>query len=647
MIQSYVQKLINLVELEKQAEIESAREEIKRLSGKKREKLGRAILGLNGKIIGEEFGYKLVKYGREKKIKTEISVGDLVLISKKNPLKSNLTGVVAQKGKRFIVVALDEVPSWALKNVRIDLFVNEITFKRMIVNLEKLNDRCRRALEFALGIKKPKISKEEKFTPFDKELNESQIEAISLALGSEDFFLIQGPFGTGKTRTLAELILQEVKRGNRVLATAESNVAVDNLVERLANKANVVRIGHPTRVSKHLITTTLAYKVTQHKMYKKVTRLRKRVDKLISQRDLELKPTPQLRRGLSDKEIFKLARIGKGARGLSKGKIRSMARWLRLNKKVDSLLRKARRIEDEIAKEIISNADVVLTTNSTAALEIIGDYDVVVIDEATQAIIPSILIPIAKANRFILAGDHKQLPPTILSYEAKELVETLFEKLIKKYPYKSKLLEIQYRMNEKLMEFPNEVFYGGKLKTYEKVAKISIRDLISVQNMDFGRWNAVISETPIVFIDTSAREDKYERQRPGSTSRENLLEAKIVKKVVEILLNAGIKKEWLGIITPYDDQVDLIRSVLDGDDIEVNSVDAYQGREKEIIVISFVRSNKAKELGFLEDLRRLNVSLTRARRKLIAIGDAETLSANEIYRKFIEFVKKNGEIIKL
>jgi predicted DNA helicase len=233
MLKNFIDRLKKLVEIERKAQIEAMLNEIKNLSGEERERRGRAILNLNGKVVGEEFGYKLVKFGRRRKIETNINVGDLVLISRGNPLKSDLVGVVAEKGNRYIVVALENVPSWALKDVRIDLYANDVTFRRWLENLENLGDIALKALKFALGLEMPDKPEKVYFKPIDERLNESQREAVALALGSNDFFLIHGPFGTGKTRTLAEIVRQEVKRGRKVLATAESNVAVDNLVELL------------------------------------------------------------------------------------------------------------------------------------------------------------------------------------------------------------------------------------------------------------------------------------------------------------------------------------------------------------------------------------------------------------------------------
>ena len=649
-LSKFIAHLKKLVELERNAEIETMRLEMKRLSGREREKVGRAILDLSGRITGEELGYFLVKYGREGEIKTEISVGDLVVISRRNPLQSDLVGTVVERGKRFITVALDNVPGWALKGVRIDLYANDITFKRWLENLELLKEGGRKALEFYRGLREPEEGEPVNFSPFDGSLNTSQREAIARALGSPDFFLVHGPFGTGKTRTLVELIRQEVERGNKVLATAESNVAVDNLVERLANFGiKVVRVGHPSRVSKGLHETTLAYLITQHELYGEFRELWITGQALAEKRDTYTKPLPKYRRGLSDLEILALSRRKRGTRGVPAKLIREMGNWIKLNRLAQKAFDDARKLEERIAREVIENAAVVLTTNSSAGLDVVNyaEYDVAIIDEATQATIPSVLIPINRAKRFVLAGDHRQLPPTILSEGAKELSRTLFEGLIERYPGKSTMLTVQYRMNERLMEFPSREFYDGRIRADGSVRCITLADL-GVKSPAFdGFWDEVLEpRNVLVFIDTSRRGDRFERQRRGSESRENPLEAKLVTEIVEKLLEMDVKPEWIGVITPYDDQRDRISSLLP-EEVEVKTVDGYQGREKEVIVLSFVRSNEGGGMGFLKDLRRLNVSLTRARRKLILVGDSSTLSSHPTYRRLVEFVGEKETFVEM
>ncbi len=634
-LEKFRKKLIELAEIERENQIRAMIEEMRRLNGEKREKKGRAVLGLKGKIVGEEFGFKLVKFGRRKTIETEISVGDEVLISRGNPLKSDLRGVVAEKGSKYLIVALESVPEWALKDVRVDLYASDLTFKRWIENLNNLKEGGLKALKFALGMKTPSDDNGADFTPFDSVLNASQRKAVSFALASKDFFLIHGSFGTGKTRTIAEIVRQFVKRGEKVLVTAESNTAVDNLVEILSD-LKLVRLGHPSRVDEDLKKFTLSAQLIEHESYRDVKSLKKEVERLEEEMMNHTKPSPALRRGLSDDEILRLAKAGMGSRGVSKEKIRSMAMWIELRRELDELYDEIRRIEDEIAREIVEKSDVVLATNSSAFL-LENSFDVVVIDEASQATLPSILIPINRAERFVLVGDHKQLPPTVV--KAQDLSRTLFEILIEKYPTKSQLLEVQYRMNAAIMDFPNREFYGGRIRTHESVVNTTLKDLGVGSVKDGGFEQILDPERPLVFIDTSRCADKWEGRLADSTSRYNELECRIVEKVVAGLLRMGVKKGWIGVITPYDDQVDMLRHRVD---VEVSTVDGFQGREKEVIVISFVRSNRRREIGFLEDLRRLNVSLTRAKRKLIMVGDSETLSVNSTYRRLIDHVKRKG-----
>ncbi|HIQ38514.1 MAG TPA: IGHMBP2 family helicase, partial [Methanothermococcus okinawensis] len=225
---------------------------------------------------------------------------------------------------------------------------------------------------------------------------------------------------------------------------------------------------------------------------------------------------------------------------------------------------------------------------------------------------------------------------------------TLFEKLIELYPSKSRILEIQYRMNEKLMEFPNREFYRGKIRAYEGVKNISLLDLGVKETSLEELWKYILDpREPLIFVDTSQHPEKWEKQRKGSTSRENPLEAEVVKKILEGLIKMDIPPESIGVITPYEDQRDLIDTLIGNYGVEVKTVDGYQGREKEVIILSLVRSNRDGELGFLTDMRRLNVSLTRAKRKLIVIGDCETLKIHPTYKRFIEFVERKGVLILL
>ena len=640
-MKKYIKNLIRLVNYERDAEIELMRFEIAHMSGQKREELGRAINKVKGKYIGEELGLKIVQFGRSEKIETEISVGDMVLVSTDNPLKSDFTGTVTEKGARFIKVAFDKrIPRWVVKKkVRLDLYANDITFRRMEDNLKHLSLKGKNALEYILSERNPKKNRSVPYiTYIDENLNESQKNAIENALSCENFFLIHGPFGTGKTRTLVELISQETRQNHKVLATAESNAAVDNILERLMEnkKLNLTRLGHPQRVSKHNLTQTLAYKVENHKLNKKINKIHKKIDNLIEKRKVYTKPTPQYRRGFGDYDILYNASKGKGGRGISAEKMKSMAQWIEYNQQIDELHDDIKRIENKMIRDIIETSDVILSTNSSAALESISrtKFDVAIIDEASQATIPSVLIPIAKAHRFILAGDHKQLPPTIISDKAQKLEKTLFEELIKIYPFKSQLLDVQYRMNSLLMKFPNAEFYNNNLKSDSSVDDITINDILTTTE----------KEDPMLFVDTSSVDEDGERHLKDSKSIINEIEAEIAIKLANDYLKVGLTEDDIGIISPYADQVKIIQEKTP---VEVKTVDGFQGREKEIIIISTVRSNENGNIGFLRDLRRLNVAITRAKRKLIIIGNINTLKTNPTYARLIEFAKDNNVLIKV
>ena len=640
-LKKYIKNLIRLINYERDAEIELMTHEISTMSGQKREELGRAINKVKGKYLGKELGLQIVQFGRSEKIETEISVGDMLLVSTDNPLRSNLTGTVTEKGARFIKVAFDKsIPKWALKKkVRLDLYANDITFRRMEDNLNHLSLKGKNALEYILSDRNPKKNRPVPYISYiDQSLNKSQRSAIENALSCENFFLIHGPFGTGKTRTLVELISQETRQNHKVLATAESNAAVDNILERLMEnkKLNLTRLGHPQRVSKHNISQTLAYKVENHELNKKIKKLHKKIDKLIEKRSVHTKPTPQFRRGFKDHDILYNASKGKGGRGISPDKMKSMAMWIEINQEIDEAHDDIKRIENRMIRDIIDKSDVILATNSSSALESIAreKFDVAIIDEASQATIPSILIPIAKARRFILAGDHKQLPPTIISEKASELEKTLFEELIRMYPYKSQLLNVQYRMNSLLMKFPNKEFYNNNLKSDSSVDDITINDILG---SDY-------DEKALLFIDTSDVNDNKENHLKDSKSIINKLEAEISISVANDYIQAGIDEDDIGIISPYADQVKLIQ---ENTPVEVKTVDGFQGREKEIIIISTVRSNDHGNIGFLKDLRRLNVAITRAKRKLIIIGNKETLKSNPTYSRLIEFVENEDLLIKI
>ena len=631
-----------LVQLERSAEKSFHLEEITKLSGKEREKKGRAILELKAKYIGEIIGdFYLYRFSKENFTEHQINVGDIVLVSKKHPLKDGIEGTVFEKGKNFLTVAFSSLLPKG-KKWRIDLFVNDITFKRMLGSLEFFE----KGYSFfnskiVLGQEIPKVSEENIEEFFNKNLNKYQREAVRKAVSSEELFLIHGPPGTGKTTTVIEVILQSLKKGEKILATADSNTAVDNIVEGLIKfNIKVVRIGHPARLKKELLDVSLDAVALEHPKYNEIKKIEKKLNKLLSIQENYLKPTPSRRRGLTDNQIFKYAKSGKVARGLSLQNIKSMAEWLRLQRDVKRLREQKKRIEEEIINDIISDAEVVCTTNSSAGSEFLMDryFDTLFIDEASQSTEPSSLIPLIKAKKVVMAGDHKQLPPTVLHPLAKGLMFSMFERFIKLYPESSYMLRLQYRMNEIINRFPSEKFYSGELVSAEEVKNRRLSDIVKTDDS-----SPITDDTPVVFIDTLGL--FKEEKKKGSQSRYNPKEAEIVKFIVDRLKELGINPEDIGIITPYKDHEEYLKSIIP--DIEIKTVDGFQGREKEIILISLVRSNLEENIGFLDDLRRLNVALTRAKRKLILVGDGKTLSSNPVYRELIEYIKENGKYITI
>jgi len=651
----YVRHFTELVELERVEQMRQQEQEMRRLSGREREAKGRAFLELRGKSQDLGLGGKhLVRFRKQVTgqplPESEIEVGDLVLVSTAdgNPWdEDNPMGTVAEKTAHSITVAFDEPPPGFVyrKDLRIDLFINDITFQRMIEAVQRFKRLPRARKETLLGLASPQFAPITAIAFCNQQLNESQEEAVLQCLAARDFFLIHGPPGTGKTITCIEVVLQLVRRGYRILAAADSNVAVDNLVERLDTAGvNVVRVGHPARVIPSLRDRSLDYLVQDDPDYKKAQELRARAMEVKASMDRGVVPEMRWRRGLSNEAIIELAEQGRSVRGIPVAKLKGMQKWLTVKQQIDKLFAMARDLEELAINRVIRDADVVCTTNSTAGSEILRGvkFDVAVIDEATQSTEPSALIPVLKAKRFIMAGDHKQLPPTVLNEAAAwgSLSRSLFERLLQAYGDRIRaMLEVQYRMNEEIEAFPNQEFYQGKLRAFDAVRGRTLRELIPASK------DAVLEAddlVPFLFLDTQGREPYRERTRTGSTSKENPGEARLVRGIAEHLLELGLQPEEIAIISPYDDQVSLMKALLRVEGLEIKTVDGFQGREKEAVIVSFVRSNERGEIGFLSDLRRLNVSITRAKRKLVCIGDATTLERSGCYRRLIESAKARG-----
>lgn len=641
---------------EREAAILAMRREIAALSPEERERRGRALLGLSGKYVGREIGgFHLVRFGREKAFgETEIRVGDVVLVSYgRNPLRTGIEGTVTEITSRSLVVAFsDTPPSWVFgKNIRIDLYVNDVAFRRMEEALSTFE-----TWEMTHPLKRTLFGLEDipSVSPcavsfVDAGLNPAQKEAVEKALAAPVLFLVHGPPGTGKTRTVVEYIVQEVRRGKRVLATADSNTACDNLLLGVVQRnLKAVRVGHPARVERELLAHALFVLAAEKPPYREAMQLWEEVEVLKRERNRYLRPSPRWRRGLSDAEIQRAALEGKSLRGVPSDKIYSMGRYLSLSERIAELAEKARALEDIAISQVLQEAEVVVTTNISAGSEFLKNqvFDVVVIDEGSQATEPSALVALVKGKKLVMSGDHRQLPPTVLSLEAQPVLSrTLFERLIHMYPQSVAFLNVQYRMHEDIMAFPNEAFYGGKLVAAQEVAKRTLKALGITMQGAVRHPEVVDPEEPLIFLDTALCPDRFERQHPGSTSFWNPLEVTLVAEIVEDFLALCVPPEWIGVITPYDDQVAEIARRVPG--IRVSTVDGFQGREKEIIILSLVRSNPRKEVGFLSDARRLNVAITRARAKLVVLGDSTTLSQDNLWQRFLDHIRRRGRYLTL
>jgi predicted DNA helicase len=441
-------------------------------------------------------------------------------------------------------------------------------------------------------------------------LDASQEEAVRFALSARDLAIIHGPPGTGKTTTVVELIRRAVRRGEKVLACAPSNLAVDNLLERLlAGGERAVRLGHPARVLPALREHTLDLMVEDH-------------------------DDTRLARKLAKAAFALFRKAGKWTRAKPEpGARRDMRQEAR------EMLADARRLEARAVERILDAASVLCATTTGLDSEILGQrrYDLAVIDEAGQSTEPGCWIPLLRANRVVLAGDHCQLPPTIVSQEAERagFGLSLLERLVTLFgPAVTRRLNVQYRMHEAIMAFPSAQFYDGTLQADDSVRGHLLRDLPGVAANP-------LTGTPVQFIDTAGA-GYDEEVEVGGESRLNRQEAALVCRKVRALVEAGVSAADVAVIAPYAAQVRLLREQLRMPGLEIDSVDGFQGREKEAVVLSLVRSNAEGEVGFLADVRRMNVALTRARRKLLVVGDSATLSAHAFYQELFTWFETAG-----
>jgi regulator of nonsense transcripts 1 len=435
-------------------------------------------------------------------------------------------------------------------------------------------------------------------------LNSSQSEAFANAMQYR-LSLIQGPPGTGKTHTAVRILAAWARNGGGpILAVADSNVAVDNLLEGMLNQGvKAIRLGQPVKVRESLRDATMAAQMAEH-------HLREDVDTII---------------GLNEDAMRRLPSL--------KGKEKGLA-----HRDINKGWKEVRRIENQMRDDILEHAQVICAT-CVGAGDLLLDsrrFPLVLLDEATQATEPASLIPLTKgARHVVLVGDHQQLPPTVISRRAEKegLACSLFERLIA-LGAPSTMLTTQYRMHPVIREFPSARFYDNRLSD-----GCSREERPPAAGFIWPDW-----DKPVAFIPVRGSEST---EQDGS-SKTNIDEAAMVIQVLDgLLATADLRAEDIGIISPYSGQVRMIEELIiqssnDYDGLEVKTVDGYQGREKEIIIISTVRSNEEGKVGFLSDTRRLNVAITRARCGLIVIGDETTLRRDKNWRAWLDWISESG-----
>jgi ATP-dependent RNA/DNA helicase IGHMBP2 len=619
--EDHLARMARLLDLESRSEAQRVAQQAKRLSPSDAEKTGNSLIDLvvadEDAGLGGRFIVQLIRRVRGALPWTRLDTGNPVVLSPhKERAELSYRGVVCQRNDMSISVALDGMPDelGEYEAWRIDLAFDAVATQRQQAALEQARvlrgDRAAIVRDVLLGQRQPDFGVERAVGALDRSLNEIQVDAVQFALSARDVGLIHGPPGTGKTTTVVEIIRQAVRRGNKVLACAPSNLAVDNLFERLLGFGErVVRLGHPARVLPELREHTLDLLVERHRDVQLARKLVKQAMRLFREasRQRRTAPKPGERKQLRD-----------DAR---------------------SLLADARKMELQAAEGILDSAAVICATTTGIDSQLLGQrrFELVVIDEACQSTEPGCWIPLLRGDRLVLAGDHCQLPPTVISQEAANegFGISLFERLVNHYGTAiARRLTVQYRMHQAIMEFSSRELYDGELDAHASVREHRLCDLANVAATRITEW-------PIEFIDTAGA--GYEEElEPDGESRMNRQEGELVARKVRELVAAGIAASDIAVISPYGAQVRFLRELLDVPGLEVDSVDGFQGREKEAVVISLVRSNAKSEIGFLADIRRMNVAMTRARRKLLMAGDSATLGGHPFYARLLEYCEGLG-----
>jgi hypothetical protein len=570
-------------------------------------------IGLAGRILVD---YEPAQRGDT--LEGRLRPGDPVRVRTRRE-EEPVDGVIASRVRARVTVAFHvPPPGWATSGrVVIELLPDERTLARARDAVTRTRDTPHlRAREWLLGQRPPAFGPGAgmPLTP-GAQLNTEQLRALDRALAADELFLVHGPPGTGKTAVLGEVARHAVRRGERVLATAASNAAVDHLMEVCLDAGlKCVRVGHPARVFERLQGHTLDARVLERAEREGIT----------AQRD----------------EAYEL--MGYARRQRSRGRsARRFSNAREAQVEARKMLDEAKAAERRIIDDVLGGADVICATLSvTATLQLPKGQriDLALVDEATQAIEPVTLHALLAARRVVMAGDHKQLPPTVISVEAARdgLAVSLFERMVAMHgEVASVMLREQHRMHEDIMALPSRAFYDGALRAHPAVAGHTLAALVGDG----------VDAPPVLFLDTAGR--GWEDSQPeGSESRANEGEAEVVALRAKELLDAGLAPDALAVITPYAAQALRVRErarALGIDDaVEIDTVDAFQGREKEAVLVSLVRSNAEGDIGFVRDLRRVNVAITRARRHLFVVGDGATLGAHPFLGALIEHAQACG-----
>lgn len=527
----------------------------------------------------------------------------------------DFTGTVSYvEGDRMVVAVPDNAPVVQLQNTEnlgVQLSFDETSYRLMFEALDRTMRAKGNRLAFLRDLFHTPLTQVKgadrvsrfSFAPMRFPwLNPTQEKAVNEVLRAKDVAIVHGPPGTGKTTTLVEAIYETLHRESQVLVCAQSNMAVDWISEKLVDRGvNVLRIGNPTRVNDKMLSFTYERRFEAHPDYEMLWAIRKAIRQIRANR----------KRGNDN-----------------------------YHQKLERLKSRAAEIEIRINAELFGEARVIASTLTGSANRLLEGqkYHTLFIDEAAQALEAACWIPIRRASRVIFAGDHCQLPPTVKSLPALKggLGKTLMECIVERLPEAVTLLGVQYRMNEEIMRFSSDWFYGGKVQSAPQIKYRGILDY----------------DLPMVWVDTSDL-DIHEEFVGESFGRINKIEAELtlneLKKYFTRIGKTRILEERIdvGIISPYRAQVQYLRRLIKKNEfykpyrhlISVNTVDGFQGQERDIIVISLVRSNDEGQIGFLRDLRRMNVAITRARMKLIILGDAKTMTRHPFYKKLFEYVQ--------